>query len=443
MGDTRSPGRDSRYFYSCSSSVKDNFHANVQDGENLVSLVIAGKDAPLPRSQPKQLKNDLVNNITNRTSIERVYFSGQGNLNIITKNTRTVQELLDIKTLLDVPVTSHIQTDTITSRFLLSIDTSVPCNDIVTELEDQGFHVHEARRFMRKSENTYIPTRSVLISIFGTTLPSEVFLWLQRFRVSMFYDKPQQCSNCYRYTHSTKSCRSDKRCAFCSKSHPGECTSTSYLCINCEGPHTANDPTCPLYLREVQFQKFRSENHLTISEARRLFTNHTVTSTATYAKIASSAPSDNISKKDFEPIIESLTSQFTSMLNEVRQEMQDMARSFKEQMQEMAKEFNKQIQETANDTRNHIRETHNLYLQMLQKHQHDSQTKNTIKTSTTLSESENQKPKKIKTSQKATTVDTQRHETTQMDFQTSPMPTTDSFVASPPLQVDDSGQRHS
>ena len=69
---------------------------------------------------------------------------------------------------------AFIQTETIRSRFLIHVDCLISCSDIATELVEQGLNVYEVRHFSRKSLSDPQPTTSVLVTIFGTSLPSNV-----------------------------------------------------------------------------------------------------------------------------------------------------------------------------------------------------------------------------------------------------------------------------
>ena len=57
--------------------------------------------------------------------------------------------------------------------------------------------------------------------------------------------------------------------AICKYSYRSVFQSNPYL--HCKGNHAANDKRCPSYLLEVQLQKYKSQNHLTIQERRHQF----------------------------------------------------------------------------------------------------------------------------------------------------------------------------
>lgn len=166
----------------------------------------------------------------------------------------------------------------------------------------------------------------------GTRLPSEIKLWFQNHRISAFWDKPRQCAKCYKYNHSTRTCTRDAVCKKCAQSHESACSSDTTVCINCQGPHEADDKNCPLYAKEVKIQKFKSENHFTISEARRQFKE--TSSANTYAKVAaSSVPSpcpqgDFITKTELEATLKSFSENLTAMFQSALEAQLQLCREF-------------------------------------------------------------------------------------------------------------------
>ena len=334
MANATSPNREqhTHNYYSNAENLANDLTVAIQDGVDLISLIVSAKAGKLPQSHPKNLKTELSTRLTNPSLIESVNFTRQAKLILTTKNILTAQEILAFDNLLGVPVTTYIQTETISSRFLLRLDCSVSCADIAAELTEQGHVVYEIRRFTRKISDTPQPTTSVLVTCLGTSLPSEVKLWYEVHRISPFFDKPRACLKCHRFNHSTKMCRStDSICVSCATSHTGDCTSPTPLCINCKAAHPANDKACPHYLQEARLQKFRSENHLTIREARRQFTYRPVANKTSYAMVADSTPPDTVTKADLDNALRTMSTHFTTMLQavvtEFQKSMQDMVES--------------------------------------------------------------------------------------------------------------------
>ena len=98
------------------------------------------------------------------------------------------------------------------------------------------------------------PTTSVLVTCFGTSLPLDVKLWYQLYRVVPFYDKLRQYANCHRFNHLMKSCHNTKLSSSCAQSPSGDWASQQAMCINYKGSHLVSNKECPHCKRETQLQ---------------------------------------------------------------------------------------------------------------------------------------------------------------------------------------------
>ena len=139
----------------------------------------------------------------------------------------------------------------------------------------------------------------------------------------VFSDKPRQCGKCYRFNNATSKCRSDSICMDCATTHTGQCSSPTLLCINCKG----NDKRCPSYLREVQIQKYKSQNHLTIQEAWLQFRAQQKPVAAQYATVAARPPVEMGTKSEFESTVSQFFTKFTNTLETVLNEIQSSIHS--------------------------------------------------------------------------------------------------------------------
>ena len=315
--------------YFINPEINSSVPVAIKDGEDQISLLIIAKENKLSQQHPRQLKEELSTKITNPQLLDNLVLSRQGKLILTTKDIKTANEILKIESLLGVATNSFIQLETITSRFLLRIDPSVSCSDIAAELLDQGEHVHEIRRFEKKTGEGSLPTPSVLVTVYGTSLPEYVKLWYQIYRIKPFYDKPRSCTKCFKYNHATRSCRSEQLCKRCATSHSGECTVQTPSCANCNGPHLADHDQCPIYQAEVRLQQFRADNHLTIQEARRQFNVKARRLDSDYATVAATrVPSDSIRKADLDAALLNLSTQFTNLVHTLTQEIQQTMQKF-------------------------------------------------------------------------------------------------------------------
>lgn len=96
------------------------------------------------------------------------------------------------------------------------------------------------------------------------------------------------------------------------------------MCTDCKGEHIATDKTCSYYEQEACLLRFKSENHLSFSEARRQFhVSGKTRSSMSYATVASTAPSpppltsDYVTKADLQDSLQVFAENIASMLQTV------------------------------------------------------------------------------------------------------------------------------
>ncbi|GIY37928.1 hypothetical protein CEXT_149971 [Caerostris extrusa] len=94
-------------------------------------------------------------------------------------------------------------------------------------------------------------------------------------------------------------------------------------CILCNGPHSATSKICPRHTHEQKILDFKCRNHLTIGEARRLYTQSSKTHYSDAAKINTTAPNiEEIVNQRVESIVQTITTkmeQQTTLLIEIFQ----------------------------------------------------------------------------------------------------------------------------
>lgn len=299
---------------------------------DVITLFIEGQTGAFPAIHPKRLKTDLEKNIQDYAAIDSVKITKQGKILLLTHSVDTAAQVLQLQAIADVPVTPRIQYDSITTKFLLyGIPVDVSCEELADELVYNGVHVLEIRRFLRKNQGHATPTTTVLVSMLGTQIPSEVKLYYQIHKLTMFIDRPRPCLNCWQYNHNTKSCRSDKLCKFCSVSHEGKCQGLSPKCSNCQGEHTADDKSCPLYERETRIQKYKCEHHLSIAEARRRF-RFAERQEETYASKLKSPPTpDVITQSGLQETLELFTNNMCQLFQNILLEQAAQCSNYIEQ----------------------------------------------------------------------------------------------------------------
>lgn len=258
----------------------------VSNGVKEISIFFEGDNVNIPSSHPKALKADLLTKANGPLSIDLLKITRNGNILIVTRDFNTADRLLKINQILDIPVKAKLSMESISTKFLLfNIHHSTTSKDIKEELEENNIHAYEVRRFLKYSNKIPSPTGTVLVTMLGTSLPNSVNLWYQHHSISMFIDRPRRCTNCCKFTHSTKSCKQARACMKCGEEHDSvNCSNPTIKCANCNAPHQADDKNCPAYKKEQQILNFKCQHHLTLGEARRRFhENEKSTTNKSYA----------------------------------------------------------------------------------------------------------------------------------------------------------------
>ena len=119
-------------------------------------------------------------------------------------------------------------------------------------------------------KNPENPIRIAKIKFQGQNLPSKIKILGQNRELRPFVPKPLQCTNCYKYGHTSRKCRSQHVCGFCgSSNHPTKwhCCETP-RCVNCGMNHHAKSKECPFYTYNTELKLLVSRTGMGIREAK-------------------------------------------------------------------------------------------------------------------------------------------------------------------------------
>lgn len=254
-------------------SLEQKIHLAAASGINNYTLFISAitPGASIPKKL-RDLKLELGQIIPSPASILNCKYTRNGKLLISTDSSDTAISLANLKTLFGIAVVPSLQIETITSRFLLTdIPVDIPLEELAAEVEANNLFVQELRRFREKGGPN--PSESVLVSVFGHHLPTEVKLFYTVQKIRLFIDSVRQCTKCFKFNHQTKKCPSEVHlCSKCGSNHLStNCDKNPPICVNCSGHHLATDFLCPRRQEEKHFLHFKCNRHLSFSEARRLF----------------------------------------------------------------------------------------------------------------------------------------------------------------------------
>lgn len=130
----------------------------------------------------------------------------------------------------------------------------------------------EIQKLLSGASKAHIPL--YIIKFIGSTCPQQIKIGYSRYNVDKYIPNPLCCSNCWRWGHGAKFCRSKKRCRNCgNENHSHENCISQPHCTNCRGLHSANSSLCPVLQREKNICKIHVEKQITLKEARQQVIN--------------------------------------------------------------------------------------------------------------------------------------------------------------------------
>ncbi|XP_063442684.1 uncharacterized protein LOC134722981 [Mytilus trossulus] len=142
--------------------------------------------------------------------------------------------------------------------------------EIGEELSSQG--VTNVIRFQIKKNGNIIKLNTYLLTFRTPTPPPSITLGCFGIRVDMFIPNPIRCFTCQKFGHGSKQCRGKQRCFKCSdEGHEGtNCHSESSKCVNCGESHFSSSRDCPVYLKEKNIIKIKTERNISYPEAKQI-----------------------------------------------------------------------------------------------------------------------------------------------------------------------------
>lgn len=115
------------------------------------------------------------------------------------------------------------------------------------------------------------PSETVHVCFRGSSLPSYVYIFDTKVLISPYLYPVTQCSRCWRYGHTVKTCPSNKViCPKCGEFH-ANCGTTMYRCNNCHGKHMALARICPMYIKEKRIRELMAEFNCSYKKALTMY----------------------------------------------------------------------------------------------------------------------------------------------------------------------------
>ncbi|GBO07689.1 hypothetical protein AVEN_216956-1 [Araneus ventricosus] len=318
----------------------------------------ADKSKKLPHSNPFRVQAFIKQVVNRHDNIDNMKFTRQGKILFTTKDPICAVQILSLTQFMDTDISTDVIWENICSRFLIfDIPVNTPMEELAAEIQRKNYlDVVEMRRFLK--QNSVKDTSPVLITVLGTSIPEAIKIWFINQKIHHFIDRPGQCTKCFSFAYASRICDKSNVCFLCSEEHVGPCQGPE-KCINCKGPHNAKSNSCPAYTKEKKILELKCWNHITTSEARRVFHLQNMK----YSEAVKSSPAsvelqDTVNLK-FEALLQSVNDKFESLLQSVNEKFEKQTAIFAEMlhktiesiMQNMYKIIVQSLETTTSPTR--------------------------------------------------------------------------------------------
>ena len=116
------------------------------------------------------------------------------------------------------------------------------------------------------------PLKTVVLIFNRSSLPTQIQLCFQVFKVKQYVPPPTRCYKCQRFGHAATGCRFSVRCVRCGDPHTFEqCPQKETpKCINCGGTHSAAYGGCETAKAAIEIQKVKIEKNISYAQASKV-----------------------------------------------------------------------------------------------------------------------------------------------------------------------------
>ncbi|KAJ0178818.1 hypothetical protein K1T71_005593 [Dendrolimus kikuchii] len=152
------------------------------------------------------------------------------------------------------------------------IDIDVTEEDILNNFKSDK-EIIGVKRLKRRNHvsGKWEPSECVRVCFEGSALPKYSYIFRSLTTVHTYIYPITQCSRCWRFGHTMKTCPSAKFiCPKCSDFH-ANCETTDFKCQNCSGRHMALSRICPVYKKEKRIRELMSEFNCSYKKALMIF----------------------------------------------------------------------------------------------------------------------------------------------------------------------------
>lgn len=207
-------------------------------------------------------------------TVKKVSKMRSGNLLVECSNKSQSTNLLTLTTITNFPVSASPHNSLNSCKGIIRDRSQylgdLTVEEICEELSSQG--VTDVVRFQIKKNGNIIKLNTYLLTFRTPTPPPSITLGCFGIRVDRFIPNPIRCFTCQKFGHGSKQCRGTQRCFKCSdEGHEGTtCSSESSKCVNCGESHFSSSRDCPVYLKEKNIIKIKTERNISYPEAKQI-----------------------------------------------------------------------------------------------------------------------------------------------------------------------------
>ncbi|GBN04240.1 hypothetical protein AVEN_190696-1 [Araneus ventricosus] len=153
-----------------------------------INILISNADSNsrIPQLNPFTLQSFIKDKINRHTTTQNMKFTRQGKIILTTQDPVCAAQLLNLETVVNIPVSTNVIWENITSRFLLyDIPTKVSLLEVAEELtRNNEIEIVEMRRFVK--QNNTLEASPVLVTMLGTRLPGYMKIWFANKKIRSF-----------------------------------------------------------------------------------------------------------------------------------------------------------------------------------------------------------------------------------------------------------------
>ncbi|GFW38652.1 uncharacterized protein TNCV_3880191 [Trichonephila clavipes] len=290
---------------------------------------------------PLKLKENIMKEFTIKKNILSISKTRNSEIIIKTNNCETAKEALKIKEINRVKISTRLSFTGLTTSYILhGIDTEYTIDDIKSELENYNYAIFDIQRFTKKTESGFKPIKTVKVIQIGCSIPERVPIGFEMIKTTLYYEKPRQCTNCWKFGHLQKFCRSAIKCRICSLNHSvNECKEIQIKkCSSCGEGHEANDTDCKRYKEEIEILKIKVQQQISRNEAVEKFQREKKTSYSAKTYNDQTEKIENLEKK-----LAKLEMKFEETNNIFEKKLEETNNIFEKKLEEIVQLFTSEL----------------------------------------------------------------------------------------------------